>query len=79
MATNWTVVLQSKRSGENERCACFRGTRLPVSTLFESLKNGATINEFMEWYPGATREQVNAVIDHETREMEAPVVREMGL
>ena len=49
----------------------FRGTRMPVATLFENLKDGATIDDFLEWYPGTTREQVEAVINHEIREMQA--------
>ena len=80
MATDWDSCPAVERDpGKMSGALVFRGTRLPVSSLFESLKNGATIDEFMDWYPGATREQIDAVIDHETREMEAPVVREMGL
>ena len=30
----------------------FRGTRVPVSALFENLRDGATIEEFVEWFPG---------------------------
>ena len=79
MAKNWDACLAVERDpGKMSGALVFRGTRLPVSTLFETLKHGATINDFMEWYPGATREQVEAVIDHETREMESPAVREMG-
>lgn len=43
----------------------FRGTRVPLSALFENLKDGATIDEFLEWFPGVRREQVVAVLDHE--------------
>ena len=35
----------------------FRGTRVPVSTLFENLRDGATIDEFLEWFPGVERHQ----------------------
>ena len=42
----------------------FRGTRVPVSALFENLEGGATIDEFMEWFPGVTRQQVEAVLEH---------------
>lgn len=28
------------------------GTRMPVSTLFEILKDGATFEQFLEWFPG---------------------------
>ena len=41
---------------------CFRGTRLPVATLFEHLDRGATIDEFLEWFPSASRGQVHDVL-----------------
>jgi uncharacterized protein (DUF433 family) len=40
----------------------FRGTRLPVRALFENLEGGATIEEFIEWFPGVSKEQVLAVL-----------------
>jgi uncharacterized protein (DUF433 family) len=43
----------------------FRGTRVPVSALFENLKDGASIDQFLEWFPGVTREQVEALLDYE--------------
>ena len=52
----------------------FRGTRVPISALFENLKDGASIDEFLEWFPGVKREQVLAVLDHEMvtlRQLEA--------
>lgn len=41
----------------------FVGTRIPVATLFENLKAGATIDDFLEWFPGSDREQIEAVLD----------------
>jgi uncharacterized protein (DUF433 family) len=41
----------------------FRGTRIPVKALFENLSDGATIDEFLEWFPGLRRSQVEAVMD----------------
>lgn len=43
----------------------FRGTRVPVAALFENLRDGASINDFLEWFPGVSREQVAIVLDHE--------------
>lgn len=40
----------------------FKGTRIPVATLFENLKAGATVDEFLEWFPGSDRGQVEAVL-----------------
>lgn len=42
----------------------FRGTRVPVSALFSNLEGGATVDEFLEWFPGVSREQVNIVLEH---------------
>ncbi|MEX2142940.1 MAG: DUF433 domain-containing protein [Pirellulales bacterium] len=43
----------------------FCGTRVPVATLFENLRDGATIGEFLEWFPGVERSQVESVLEHE--------------
>jgi uncharacterized protein (DUF433 family) len=42
----------------------FEGTRVPVTTFFENLEVGATVDEFVEWFPGVTRAQVLAVLRH---------------
>ena len=39
-----------------------RGTRMPVSAIFENLQAGAHLDDIMEWYDGLDREQVKAVI-----------------
>jgi uncharacterized protein (DUF433 family) len=41
----------------------FRGTRVPVVALFENLRDGAAIDDFLEWFPGVTRWQVDAVLE----------------
>ena len=42
----------------------FRGSRVPVSALFENLEDGASITQFVEWFPGVTEEQAKAVLEH---------------
>ncbi len=42
----------------------FRGTRVPVSALFENLEDGADVVEFVRWFPGVTLEQVRDVLEH---------------
>ena len=42
----------------------FKGTRVPVKALFENLEEGATVDEFLEWFQGVTREQVVTVLNH---------------
>ena len=50
----------------------FRGTRVPVSALFENLRDGATIDQFLEWFPGVQRGDVEAVLDYEVTVLSAP-------
>jgi uncharacterized protein (DUF433 family) len=42
----------------------FKGTRVPVVALFENLEAEASVADFLEWFPGVTREQVGAVLAH---------------
>ncbi|NER81106.1 MAG: DUF433 domain-containing protein [Leptolyngbya sp. SIO1D8] len=48
----------------------FKGTRVPVSAFFENLKDGASIDQFLEWFPGVTRSQVEALLDYELAALE---------
>ena len=47
----------------------FEGTRVPVTALFENLQDGARVNDFLEWFPGVTREQAEAVLAHTERSL----------
>jgi uncharacterized protein (DUF433 family) len=47
----------------------FAGTRVPVKALFENLEGGATVAEFLEWFPCVTRAQVEAVLEHAQRSL----------
>jgi uncharacterized protein (DUF433 family) len=49
-----------------------RGTRMPVSTIFENLEAGANIDDILQWFDGLDREQVKAVIDFAARSLETP-------
>jgi uncharacterized protein (DUF433 family) len=39
-----------------------KGTRMPVSAIFENLEAGANIDDIMEWFDGLNREQVKQLI-----------------
>src|SRR5260370_18323544 len=52
----------------------FRGTRLPVATIFENLEDGMSIEEIMEQFD-VTREQVTAVLDFAARSLYPPFRR----
>jgi uncharacterized protein (DUF433 family) len=47
----------------------FKGTRVPVRALFENLESGARIDDFLEWFPGVTRRQVEVVLRHAGRSL----------
>jgi len=49
----------------------FRGTRMPVATVFENLEAGASIEEIMEWFD-VTPEQIKAVLEFAARSLDAP-------
>jgi uncharacterized protein (DUF433 family) len=49
----------------------FRDTRLPVSTVFENLEDGATVDEITEWFR-ISKEQVVAVLEFASRSVAAP-------
>jgi uncharacterized protein (DUF433 family) len=41
----------------------FRGTRVPVKSLFDHLSAGDSLETFLDDFPGVTREQVRAVLE----------------
>jgi uncharacterized protein (DUF433 family) len=47
-----------------------KGTRMPVSAIFENLEAGANLNDIMQWYDGLDREQVKAVIEFAARSLD---------
>jgi uncharacterized protein (DUF433 family) len=47
----------------------FVGTRVPVSALFENIEDGARVDDFLEWFPGVTRSQIDAVLEHTTKSL----------
>ena len=49
----------------------FRGTRIPVSVVFENLEDGLTISEIVALYEGLTIGNVNAILDFACRSLES--------
>jgi len=47
----------------------FKGTRVPVKALFENLESGAGIDDFLTWFQGVTRDQVELVLRHAERSL----------
>ena len=50
----------------------FRGTRVPVAALFENLEDGASVEQFVEWFPGVSVEQARAVLEHAAKSTRVP-------
>jgi len=42
----------------------FKGTRVPLDILFDHLETGSTIDEFLDDFPGVSRDQAIAVIEY---------------
>jgi len=38
-----------------------------LAALFENLKDGASVEDFVEWFPDVTAEQVQDVLAHASR------------
>jgi uncharacterized protein (DUF433 family) len=42
---------------------CFKGTRVPIQTLFDHIESGDPLREFLEGFPDVSREHAVAVVD----------------
>ena len=43
--------------------AVFRGTRVPITHLFEYLEDGETVDQFLQQFPTVTREQALGLLE----------------
>jgi uncharacterized protein (DUF433 family) len=48
----------------------FRGTRVPVTALFQNVEDGAKLSEFLAWFPGVSLDQARVVLEHAARSLE---------
>ncbi len=55
----------------------FRGTRVPVETLFWHLEKEISIEEFLEDFPSVTKEQALGVIGIAHKFFASPNIREL--
>ena len=71
--TDWSTCPAVERNPTKISGAwAFTGTRVPVYALFENLESGATVNQFLEWFPEVKKRQVAAVLKHEAEHLKAP-------
>ena len=81
----FTIVLDWSQCSVVERAAdrvsgtwCFTGTRVPVKALFENLEGGATIQDFLEWFPGVRRAQIEGVLEYAQPGLESAGFEALG-
>ena len=63
MANSQALDMLERRPDKVSGAWVFKGTRVPVSAFFENLKDGASVDQFLEWFSGVTRSQVEALLD----------------
>jgi len=62
---DWSTCPEVERiPGKVSGAWVFKGTRVPVCALFDNVEDGATVDDFLEWFAGVRREQVEAVLEH---------------
>ena len=62
-----TCSAVERKPGKINGVGAFTGTRVPLHAVLENLASGATIYEFVEWFPGVDKQQVQAVLEHEAK------------
>ena len=71
--TNWNQCRAVERDPAKVSGAwVFKETRVPVHSLFENLEDGATIDDYLAWFPGVTRAQAEAVLEHAAASLSTP-------
>lgn len=51
----------------------FKGTRVPVKTLFDYLEDDYSLDEFLECFPSVTREMARRVLERSEAALLEPV------
>ena len=74
--TNWKTCPAIERvPGRVSGAWVFSGTRIPLFALYENLAAGATIHDFLEWFPEVEERQVRAVLEHEAQALRTELAR----
>jgi uncharacterized protein (DUF433 family) len=73
MGLDWTQCPAVERiPGKVSGAWLFKGSRTPVSVVFENLEHGMTIDEIIEQFP-ISREEIKAVLEFAARSLDIPV------
>ena len=74
--TNWEACPAVERiPGRVSGAWVLVGTRFPLSALYENLASGATVDEFVEWFPGVDPKQVHTVLEFEAQSLRSALAR----
>lgn len=69
---NWSKCKSVERAdGKVSGAWVFRGTRVPVAALFQNIEDGATLDQFVAWFPGVTRQQAADVLIYAEQSLKA--------
>jgi uncharacterized protein (DUF433 family) len=73
MVLDWSQCPAVERiPGKVSGAWLFKGTRTPVSVVFENLEHGMTIDEIIDQFP-VSREEIKAVLEFAARSLDVPV------
>jgi uncharacterized protein (DUF433 family) len=73
MAIDWSQCAAVESiPGKMSGAWVLKGTRMPVSAVFENLEAGASVDDLVKWFDGLDREQVKAVIEFAARSLDKP-------
>jgi len=50
----------------------FKGTRVPIKTLFDYLEDNYSLDEFLECFPSVTREMACRILERSEQSLLAP-------
>ena len=70
-----TCPAVERNPGKLSGAWAFTGTRVPAYALFENLAGGATVDEFVEWFPSVAKQQVRVVLEHEAKVLRMALAR----
>ena len=72
--TNWSECPAVEQTpGRVSGAWVFAGTRIPLFALYENLAGGATVHDFVAWFPGVEERQVRAVLEQEAKALRTAV------
>ena len=73
---NWNACSAvARRRGKVSGAWVFAGTRVPLASFYENLARGATVEQFLVWFPGVEEHQVREVLGSEAKTLKASVLR----